>query len=69
MSKVNCIRCIHFFSTYDPQMPRGCRKFNIKSKTMPHILVEKESNHECRGFKEREHLNNHKTDLNDDKLW
>ena len=45
-----CNKCRHYFITYDPQMPYGCRSFNFKCKEAPCIQVRKMSGQECEMF-------------------
>lgn len=42
-------------STYDPQMPRGCRYFKIYSREFPSVVVKRESGDDCMAFEERKH--------------
>ena len=72
MSAVNCIKCKHYHATWDPQFPRGCKLFAIKSMQIPSILVKKESGKECNGFEL--HPNHAESvakeiNYNDQKYW
>jgi len=69
MSNVKCIKCVHYFSTYDQQRPRGCRKFGFQSAKMPSILVKQETGQECIAFEERKATKKKGLDLNDPSLW
>jgi len=35
-SQAACAKCIHYFITYDPQFPYGCRAMGFKSRRPPH---------------------------------
>ena len=67
--KPECRKCKHFFVTYEPQTPNGCKAFQIKSKALPQIIV-KQANQgqECLGFQEKVKKKKSK-DLNDNSLW
>ena len=45
-----CRRCRHYFVTYDPPLPHGCRAFQIKSRALPSKVVLETSGEPCRGF-------------------
>ncbi|MCT4583745.1 MAG: uracil-DNA glycosylase [Peptostreptococcaceae bacterium] len=53
MKKINCYKCIYFYTTWDEKNPRGCKYFGFKSKMMPSLVVFKSSNNECKAFKEK----------------
>lgn len=53
----HCRNCKHYHITYDPQVPNGCRLFNMKSKQMPHLIVKAQSGDHCMGFKKKEKKN------------
>ncbi|MBW2440724.1 MAG: uracil-DNA glycosylase [Deltaproteobacteria bacterium] len=36
---VSCHKCLHYYVTWDPQFPHGCRIMGFKSKRMPAIDV------------------------------
>lgn len=48
-----CLRCKHYFATFDPQRPRGCKLYNMKTKAFPSQVVKQESGQECLGFEEK----------------
>jgi hypothetical protein len=37
--RVNCYQCKHFYVTWDPKFPRGCRAFAFKSASLPFVVV------------------------------
>nr|WP_248926537.1 uracil-DNA glycosylase [Paenibacillus hamazuiensis] len=45
--KINCFGCKHFYVTWDPSFPRGCRAFGFKTSEMPSALVLKSSGQPC----------------------
>lgn len=51
MRKINCFRCEYFFTTWNPQFPRGCRAYGFKTREMPSILVKKTTGTECLQYK------------------
>lgn len=49
----SCIKCTHYYVTYDRAFPRGCRLFEIKSKMMPTYAVLKSTGVHCPAFELR----------------
>lgn len=47
---INCLACRHFYITYEPSHPYGCRALNFKSKEMPSRVVYASSGIECQSF-------------------
>jgi hypothetical protein len=33
--KIICQKCVHYFVTWDPAHPHGCRAMNFKSRRLP----------------------------------
>ena len=66
--KPNCNKCKHYFITFDPSTPRGCRAFQIKSKEMPSSVVKQAGGNECLGFSPKETKPQPK-DLKDSRYW
>ncbi len=50
MPKVNCLACRHFFITYRPDHPYGCRALGFKSKELPSRVVLASSGLNCQAF-------------------
>jgi hypothetical protein len=50
MMQQSCFKCRHFFITWDPQNPRGCRAYQFKSKAIPSIIVKNSSGMDCLKF-------------------
>lgn len=69
MAKPNCMQCKHFFITYEPRTPKGCRKFSIKTAAIPSTVVKSTSGDECNGFEAKESKKPKKKDLNDNRYW
>ena len=67
--KPRCLKCIHYYSTHDPVLPRGCKLYKMKSKQFPSMLVRKESGKDCMGFELRIKKDKDKLDLSRDDLW
>lgn len=71
--KVNCLKCKHYYNTWDPKFPRGCRIFHFKGKNFPSVSVKEETKEECQGFspngKAVKEAISKKLDLNNDDLW
>jgi hypothetical protein len=70
--KPNCTKCKHYFITFNPRTPKGCRIYQIQSQALPSTIV-KQANQgpDCIGFEAKPQANhaNKKIDLNDPKLW
>jgi len=47
---VNCRQCRHFFITYDPRFPYGCRVIGFKSRDLPSVVVCRDSGAACRSY-------------------
>lgn len=47
---VNCMACRHFYITYEPGHPYGCRVLGFKAKQMPSRVVFASSGLECQAF-------------------
>lgn len=47
---VNCLKCKHFYVTWDPRLPRGCRLFGFKTQLMPSLLVFQSTGAPCDAF-------------------
>ena len=50
MPEVNCLACRHFFITYRPDHPYGCRALGFKSKELPSRVVLASSGLDCQAF-------------------
>ncbi|WP_181448095.1 hypothetical protein, partial [Dissulfurirhabdus thermomarina] len=48
-----CIRCIHYYVTWEPRHPHGCRGFGFKSREAPEWVVRESSGAPCRLFEPR----------------
>lgn len=67
--KPNCMKCKHFFITYDQSTPRGCKTYQIRSQQLPSVIVKQANNGaDCIGFEPKK-LKNSKKDLNDSAYW
>jgi len=52
-----CRKCLHFFITWDPRFPNGCRAIGFKSKNLPCLDVFANSGMKCRVFEEKKKEN------------
>ncbi|MCH2208596.1 MAG: hypothetical protein MK132_22380 [Lentisphaerales bacterium] len=52
----NCLKCKHFFVTYDKRSPRGCKLFGMKNKGLPSQAVFNSTGSHCPAFEERQKL-------------
>jgi len=49
----NCLKCRHYFITWDPYAPRGCKIFGFKSERLPCQIIQKETGNPCFSFEEK----------------
>ncbi|KAB2952312.1 uracil-DNA glycosylase [Heliorestis acidaminivorans] len=54
--RINCLRCEHFYITWEPKFPRGCKLLNFKTRSMPSLVVFQSCGHPCDGFREKKKL-------------
>jgi hypothetical protein len=46
--RIACYRCMHYFVTWDPRNPHGCRRMGFKSRMHPSEEVRRTmSGHDC----------------------
>ncbi len=51
MSRPKCSDCKHFFVTYDPTSPRGCKAYGIQTAGIPSQIIKAANKGEdCLGF-------------------
>jgi len=51
---INCFACRHFFITYTPRFPYGCRAVGFKSRFLPAQEMYRNSGLLCQLFEEKE---------------
>ena len=49
-ARPDCMACRHFYVTWEPAHPRGCRAFGFKTRELPAVVVKRESGRECQAF-------------------
>jgi hypothetical protein len=71
MSRPNCTQCKHFYITWDPKIPNGCKQYGIQCKDLPSKIVAQAGMGDCAGFeaKKRPEQKTDKLDLNRRDLW
>jgi hypothetical protein len=52
----NCLKCIHFKITWDPDFPRACEMFGFKGHNMPSVEVLHATGQPCPVFVLKEGL-------------
>ncbi|MDP7322141.1 MAG: hypothetical protein QF441_16170 [Bacteriovoracaceae bacterium] len=68
--KPNCMKCKHFYITYDQKTPRGCRAYKIQSQQLPSVIVKQANNgQDCIGFTPKENQQSKQKNYNDPKYW
>jgi hypothetical protein len=50
LDKVNCWKCQHFATSWDPKMPYSCKLLGFKSQILPSIQVMNSDGRPCLGF-------------------
>ena len=67
----NCMKCKHFYITYDQRTPRGCKIYGIQSQQLPSMIVKKANGgSDCIGFSPKpNNKEEKKKDLSDSKYW
>jgi hypothetical protein len=46
----NCLKCLHFRVTWDPNFPRACDVFGIKTRNLPSVEVFAATGRQCPSF-------------------
>ncbi len=54
--RVNCFMCRHFYITYDPNFPYGCRAAGFRSRVLPAEEVFISSGMQCLLYTEKEKI-------------
>jgi len=52
----NCLKCVHFKVSWDPDFPRACELFSIKCAGMPSQEVFRATGSNCPSFRQKEGL-------------
>ncbi|OQY01459.1 MAG: hypothetical protein B6I26_03790 [Desulfobacteraceae bacterium 4572_130] len=58
---INCYKCYHYYVTWDPKFPCGCRAMGFKSKRLPSSSVRESTGKPCLLFKKKVLKNPHQT--------
>jgi hypothetical protein len=56
--RLDCRGCRHFFVTYEPRNPWGCRQFGFKGKNLPAQIVYQSTGMQCAYFSENASVKN-----------
>ncbi|PPA69703.1 uracil-DNA glycosylase [Jeotgalibacillus proteolyticus] len=51
--RINCHLCRHYYVTWDPSFPRGCRAHQFKTRELPSLQVFRASGHPCYAFEKK----------------
>ncbi|HZG79058.1 MAG TPA: uracil-DNA glycosylase [Paenibacillus sp.] len=51
--RINCMKCKHYYVTWEPQFPRGCRAYGFKTVQMPSATVLSSSGKPCLQYEEK----------------
>jgi hypothetical protein len=71
MANPNCSQCRHFFVTWNPKTPNGCRRYGIQAKEQPSKIVASAGLGDCQGFEAKKTAQDNKKglDLRSKDLW
>jgi len=50
MKRINCRRCVHYFVTWKPKQPHGCKAYGFRSPHIPSLVVFQSSGFDCTMF-------------------
>jgi len=51
--RINCMKCEHYYITWDMNFPRGCRIYEFKTREWPSAVVYRSSGIPCMNYKEK----------------
>ncbi|WP_281887984.1 uracil-DNA glycosylase [Paenibacillus sp. YYML68] len=52
-ARINCVKCKHYYVTWEPSYPRGCRAYGFKTQALPSQLVLQSSGKPCLSYEEK----------------
>ncbi|RFU67969.1 uracil-DNA glycosylase [Bacillus sp. V59.32b] len=55
VEKINCMTCKHYYVTWDPHFPKGCKAFQFKTSAIPSQEVLRSSGQRCMKY-EKKHV-------------
>ncbi|CAH0345021.1 hypothetical protein BCI9360_01297 [Bacillus sp. CECT 9360] len=53
VEKINCMSCKHYYITWDPQFPKGCKAFQFKTSMIPSQEVFRSSGQPCMKYEKK----------------
>lgn len=48
--RIDCMKCRHFYVTWDRRFPKGCKAFGFKTQNLPSLTVFTSSGKPCMNF-------------------
>ncbi|MGD7042902.1 uracil-DNA glycosylase [Jeotgalibacillus proteolyticus] len=54
--RINCLACKHYYITWDPKFPKGCRAHQFKTNHLPSLQVFRASGRPCLAFEKKDRL-------------
>ena len=48
--RIDCMQCEHYFVTWNPKFPRGCKLYGFKTAGFPSVEVYKATGEDCIGY-------------------
>lgn len=67
--KLQCMKCKHFFVTYEQATPRGCRAYGFTTASIPSSVILRETGSECLKFEPKLKSKDKPQNLNSDYFW
>jgi len=55
--KIECYKCRHYYVTWNPEFPHGCRVMRFKGRLMPSISVRRISGMPCLMYEKKNNQN------------
>ncbi|BAK70923.1 hypothetical protein [Aliarcobacter butzleri] len=56
-NRIICQKCIHYFVTWEPSKPHGCKSYGFKSRMIPSMVVKNSSGEDCKLFSPKNQAN------------
>ncbi|MCA1320356.1 hypothetical protein LC085_10590 [Bacillus tianshenii] len=51
--RIDCLKCRHYYVTWDAKFPKGCRAFGFKTNQLPSLAVFRSSGSPCMKFEKK----------------
>jgi hypothetical protein len=61
--QIDCHKCRHYYVTWNPKLPHGCRAMGFRGRYMPSIAVRRISGMACLMYAEKKNNNSFRDEL------